>query len=116
MQQPSFLTAVACIARNIDQYLAVGIEFIKSTNSPIVDLEPPLQLLLGKPPVELSQEHLLRRPPVASLHRLQGGGILIQSSRHLKNQNPSRDVTGEGRIWGDGRVARGQEEVGVDSG
>lgn len=62
----------------------------------LVDLQPPLQLLLGEPPVEFSQEHLLRRPAVAPLHRAQSGGFLVQSSRHLTSVQQKEEEEEEG--------------------
>lgn len=54
------------------------------THASLVDLQPALHLLLGEPPVELPEEHLLRRPPVAPLHRVQGRRVLVESPRHLE--------------------------------
>lgn len=59
----------------------------------LVNLDAPFEFFLRKAPIELTHEHLFRSPSVSPLHRVQGGGVLIQRSSHLKaEKNKYRSI------------------------
>lgn len=57
---------------------------MRTTHGAIENLDAPLELLLGQAPVELAEEHLLRRPAVPSLHHVQGRLPLVERPSHLR--------------------------------